>query len=85
MSEDNQPSLGGQFDAFIRQGAKDLHNAIVPAFPDSMRSADEAGTPLNPTQQMVTQDLEASQGYEAMLDRYAPTPQPEPAREEMER
>lgn len=59
------PDLGGEIDAFIRQGAKDLHNAIVPAFPDSQHGVDEIGTPLTPTQYMVNQDLNA---YEHQLD-----------------
>jgi hypothetical protein len=52
-----QEKLWGQFVAWMRQGAKDLYNAIVPALPQSVRSIDEPGTPLNPTQQMVTNDL----------------------------
>lgn len=31
-----------------RQGAKDLHNSIVPAFPTYAHGVDEVGTPLNP-------------------------------------
>lgn len=52
-----KPSLKGQLGALWREGLKDLHNALVPAFPDSMRTADEPGTPLAPTQSMVTDDL----------------------------
>jgi hypothetical protein len=75
--------LSGQIDAFIRQGAKDLHNAIVPAFPDSARSMDEPGMPLNPTSQMVTQDLGAS--YEDFLSRHHQEPTQETDRGGMER
>jgi hypothetical protein len=63
-----QPDLGGEIAAFLREGAKDLHNAIVPAFPDSQRGVDEIGTPLTPTQYMVNQDLNA---YEQQLDASA--------------
>lgn len=34
--------------AVVRQGAKDLHNNIVPAFPTYAHGVDEPGTPLNP-------------------------------------
>jgi hypothetical protein len=75
MSEEQKrPSLEGQFAALLRQGAKDLHNAVVPAFPDSARGVDELGTPSSPTPQMVTQDLGADKGYSAMLDSYASKP-----------
>jgi len=60
--------------AWMREGAKDLHNALVPAFPTSARGIDEPGTPLNPTPQMVT---DALKGYEAELDAAGSRPQPE--------
>ncbi len=34
--------------AQARQGAKDLHNSIVPAFPTYAHGVDEVGTVLNP-------------------------------------
>jgi hypothetical protein len=61
--------LEGQFEAWIAEGAKDLHNAIVPAFPDSQRGVDQLGTPLNMPSQIVTEDLKG--GYEAELERAA--------------
>lgn len=63
-----QPDLEGEIRSFIREGAKDLHNAIVPAFPESQRGVDEPGTPLAPTQAQITQELG---GYEAMRSSYA--------------
>lgn len=66
--EFKESRLLGEISRAVAQGAKDLHNAIVPAFPDSVRGVDEPGTPLNPTQYMVTQELH---GYEAELDRAA--------------
>ncbi len=72
-----QPDLGGQLDAMWREGLKDLHNAIVPAFPESQRGVDEIGTPLSPTQMMVNDDLgreygqESDRGYEKMLEEYS--------------
>ena len=72
MSERSQrPSFGAELRALGRQGAKDLYNAIIPAFPQSAHSQDEPGTPLTPTQAMVTADLGTVHGYQAMLDGYA--------------
>jgi hypothetical protein len=51
------PELGGQAEGFLREGAKDLHNALVPAFPDSQRGVDEPGTPLSPPQAAVDRSL----------------------------
>ena len=64
----SQESLGGQFKAWVRGGAKDLYNAAIPAFPQSLHPVDEPGTPLNPTPQMVTADLGGS--YQEFLSRY---------------
>jgi hypothetical protein len=36
-------------ESLARQGAKDLHNAIVPAFPAYVHGTDEPGQPLNPS------------------------------------
>lgn len=63
-----QERFMGQVEALVRQGAKDLYNALVPAFPQSVRGLDEPGTPLNPTQQMVTSEVSAE--YEARLEGY---------------
>ncbi len=65
------------FHALGRQGAKDLHNAIVPAFPDSVRSVDEPGTPLTPTQFMVNADFRE---YDAELAAAAARGRPEQER-----
>ncbi len=40
--------------AWLRQGAKELGQAIVPAFPDSIRPVEEIGLPGNPTSQQVS-------------------------------
>jgi hypothetical protein len=40
--------LGSEMKALLRQGAKDLHNMIVPAFPTYSHGVDEIGTPGNP-------------------------------------
>lgn len=83
---EQQPSFSAQFQAFLREGAKDLHNNVIPAFPQSGRGVDEPGTPLNPTAQMVTQELQPDKGYSAMLESYAAKPGPaQEKQQEMER
>lgn len=49
----------------VREGAKDLFNAIVPAFPESVHGVDEPGTPLVPTQTMVTREIDSVQAPSA--------------------
>ncbi len=49
----------------LREGSKDLYNAVVPAFPDSVRAQDEPGTLLTPTQQMVTREIDSVQAPSA--------------------
>ena len=80
-----EEKLSGQFDAWVRQGAKDLHNAIVPAFPGSVRSTDELGTPLNPTQSMVTHDLGEDSYREFQTQRKAEAQEKEPSERGIER
>jgi hypothetical protein len=64
-----QPALSGQVEAWVRQGAKDLQNAVLHAFPDSQRLHEEMGAPGSPTAQMVSQDLGRS--YNAQTDMTA--------------
>jgi hypothetical protein len=45
---DKKPTIGETFAGLARQGAKDLHNHIVPAFPAYSHGVDEPGTPLTP-------------------------------------
>jgi hypothetical protein len=69
-SEDNRPSFSAPLYAALRQGAKELAQAL-PAFPESVRPVEESGTLGNPTQAMVTQEIGTVQGYNSMLDTYA--------------
>lgn len=69
-----QPALGAQLGAMWREGLKDLQNAILPAFPESQRGVEEAGTPLNPTPQQVTKALGNVYSLRDILD--APTVAP---------
>ena len=43
-----KPTVGETLMGLARQGAKDLHNHIVPAFPVYTHGVDEPGTPLTP-------------------------------------
>ena len=80
MAKAKQPSLGGQFDAWVREGAKDLYNAIVLSDPNTMRPVDEPGTPLNPTQSMVTDDLKKD-SFEAEVKQAAQVKAPNKEKE----
>jgi hypothetical protein len=75
--------LSGQLAAMGRQGAKDLADRIVPAFPTNGPGVDEAGTPLNPTSQMVTKGL--TDDYHEQLSVYAAKGRPAERAPEMER
>lgn len=75
MSDENQsqtsrPSFSAPLYAAVRQGAKELAQAL-PAFPESIRPVEEPGTLGNPTQAMVTQEIGTVHGYDQMLDGYA--------------
>lgn len=66
-----QPSLSAQLKAMGREAAKDINSTMHQVFFGSPAGFGEPGTPLNPTPQMVTQDLDAMGGYKAMLDGYS--------------
>lgn len=73
MSEEqqgNRPSFSAPLYAALRQGAKELAQAL-PAFPDSVRPIEEPGTLGNPTQAMITEEIGTFHGYDSMLDGYA--------------
>jgi hypothetical protein len=55
--QNDMPSLTGQLGALWREGLKDVQNVVLNAFPDSIQGVVEPGTPLNPTQRMVTDAL----------------------------
>lgn len=68
MSE--RPSSWATFEAFARQGAKELAQAL-PAFPDSIRVVEEPGTLGNPTSQMVTDSIQSPDTWEQRVSQYA--------------
>ncbi len=51
------PSFGAQLKALWREGLKDLNDTIQRAFFGQQAGIGEPGTPLVPTQAMVTSDL----------------------------
>jgi hypothetical protein len=71
QNQEQQPALGAELRALGREGLKDLQNAILHAFPDSMRLQEEPGAPLSPTQAMVTKDVGTVYGFQEVLDGYA--------------
>jgi len=71
QNHQQQPALGAELRALGREGLKDLQNAVLHAFPDSMRLEQEPGAPLSPTQAMVTKDVGTVYGFQAALDGYA--------------
>jgi hypothetical protein len=67
-----RPSFSAEIKAMAREGIKDVRSSVNEVFFDSPEYGGEPGTPLNPTPQMVTQDLGTVQGsYQDMLDTYA--------------
>lgn len=75
------PSFTGELGALFREGLKDLQNVVLHAFPDSVRGVEEPGTPLNPTQQMVTDSVlggqEPVQGQSFSLQDILDAPAPQ--------
>lgn len=65
--------LKSQAMEWLAQGAKDLHNHVVPAFPTYSQGVDELGTPLN---MPVTP---AKPTFEETIARHAPSHAAEPA------
>jgi hypothetical protein len=79
MANDNDaPKLGaGHLAGMARQGLKEL-TQILPAFPESVRPVEEPGVFGNPTQQIVTQQMDVP-GYQAHLEGFNRSPiEPEP-------
>lgn len=67
-----QPSFSAEIKAMAREGIKDVRSTVNEVFFDSPELGGEPGTPLNPTPQMVTQDLgTVGNDYQDMLNSYA--------------
>src|SRR5437764_511558 len=68
---EKRPSIGGQIDALIRDAAKDINNTLHNFFYGQQAGPGEPGTPMNPTPQMVTQDLGTVHGkFDQVMDTY---------------
>jgi hypothetical protein len=67
-----QPSLVAELKAMAREAVKDIRESVVEQGWFGQRDGPgEPGTPLNPTPQMVTQDLGTVYGsYDKALDSY---------------
>lgn len=69
---EQQPSFSAEIKAMGREAIKDVRSTVNEVFLGSPELGGEPGTPLNPTPQMVTQDLGNVYGsYSQMLDSYA--------------
>lgn len=81
--ESSQPSFMAELKAMAREGIKDIRSTVNETFLGSPEYGGEPGTPLNPTPQMVTQDMGNVYGdYSQMLDAYsAKAPEPEQQQE----
>ncbi len=69
---EQQPSMAAELKAIAREAVKDIRSTVNETFLGSPEFGGEPGTPLNPTPQMVTQDMGNVYGnYNQMLDSYA--------------
>ena len=68
---EQQPSMVAELKAMAREAVKDIRSTVNETFLGSPEFGGEPGTPLNPTPQMVTQDMGTVYGnYNQMLDSY---------------
>jgi len=54
---ESQPALSGQLASMLREAAKDVRSTVHESFFGRPEHAPEPGSPGNPTQYMVNQDL----------------------------
>jgi hypothetical protein len=59
-----RPSFRGEMTAMFREAVKDIRNTVSQIYFGRSESAGESGTPLNPTPQLVTQDLGNFRGFD---------------------
>ncbi|MBX3451715.1 hypothetical protein SH668x_003715 [Planctomicrobium sp. SH668] len=89
---ESQPSLSGQLAAMGREMVKDVRSSVHESFFGRPEHAAEPGTPGNPTQYMINQDLGTVHGnYDHSQDQALPadaelqqyvTPDPEQAQQQ---
>lgn len=85
---ESQPSLSGQAASMFREAAKDVRSTVHESFFGRPEHAAEPGSPGNPTQYMVNQDLGTVHGdYDHSQDQAvsAVVEQQQQPRKEMER
>jgi hypothetical protein len=76
-----QPSLGAELRAITREAIKDVRETMNQVFFGQRDGPGEPGTPMNPTPQMVTQDLGTAKfanaqdmgaaNFQNLMDQYA--------------
>src|SRR5208283_4176813 len=69
-NQTQQPSLGAELRAMGREALKDVRGKLMETFFNSQEISTEPGVPLNPTPQMVTNDLGTLGNFENMLESY---------------
>jgi len=81
-----QPSLSAELKAMGREGVKDIRATLHETYFGQPEHMSEAGSPLNPTPQMVTQDLGTVHGsYQQELDSYSARSAQQESQQEIER
>ena len=63
-------STSSVLEAEFRRGLKDVQNAVLNPWNGVVATHEEAGTIANPTQQIVTQEIQGN-SYQSMLESYA--------------
>ena len=64
----NKPSWQAELRAMAREAGKDINSTMHQVFFGQPVSPGEPGTPMVPTQAMVTQDIGTVEAYQAKLD-----------------
>lgn len=72
----DQPAFRAEAKAIVREAIKDVRSTIHEIFFGQRESFGEPGTPLNPTPQMVTNDLGTLGSFNQKLDVFASRSQP---------
>jgi hypothetical protein len=67
---EHPPSLTGQLDAIRRDALTDIRDTVHQTFFGQKEGPGQPGMPLNPTSQMVTQDL-GTANFQNLLDQFA--------------
>jgi hypothetical protein len=63
-----QPSFGSELKAMLREAIKDIRATLHESWFGKPEHMAEAGTPLNPTMQLITEDMGNFHGYSAAME-----------------